>query len=191
MKRLLLSSLLTLAFALPAHAEEMDMSSMQMEDHVQKKSHEMMGHEHMDGRDHMMGHEHGMEMGSMDRMGSMMGMCLKHAKEIGLTPEQVKQVTPMHREMQKSQIRFGADLKIAEMDLHDIMAVKDFDLEKANAAVKKIGDMKTAHHLEMLKSMKEVRAVLTEEQFQKMKKLMPMKMDGKKPVHKMKRPMKK
>ena len=54
----------------------------------------------------------------------------------------------------------------------EIMEVKDFDLEKASAAVKKIADIKTAHHLEMLKAMKEMRAVLTDEQFKKMKKMM-------------------
>jgi len=86
--------------------------------------------------------------------------------------------------MQKKQARFKADLKIAEIDLMEIMEVKDFDLEKAGAAVKKIADIKTAHHLEMLKSMKEVRAILTHEQFQKMRK-MHMMMDGKKPAKKM------
>ena len=124
-------------------------------------------------------------MGNMDRMGDMMGMCLEHADKIGLTDEQIKKITPIHREMQKKQIRFKADLKIAEIELMEIMEVKDFDLEKATAAVKKIADMKTAHHLEMLKSMKEVRSILTDEQFQKMKKMMPMKMGEKKPAKKM------
>jgi len=100
---------------------------------------------------------------------------------------------PMHSEMQKKQARFQADLKIAEIELMDILEVKDFDLEKASAAVKKIEDIKTAHHLEMLKAMKEMRTILTDEQFKKMKKMMPMKMmpmktDDKKPAKVMKKP---
>lgn len=126
-------------------------------------------------------------MGGMDRMGTMMGMCLQNADKIGLSDEQMKKLTPIHREMEKKQARFKADLKVAEIDLMEIMEVKDFDLEKASAAVRKISDIKTTHHLEMLKSMKEARAIMTEEQFQKMKKLMPMK-GQKKPVRKMKRP---
>jgi len=86
--------------------------------------------------------------------------------------------------MQKNQARFKADLKIAEIELRDIMEVKDFDLEKAGAAVKKIADIKTAHHLEMLNAMKEMRTNLTDEQFKKMKKMMPMKMGEKKPAKK-------
>lgn len=64
------------------------------------------------------------------------------------------------------------------------MEVKDFDQEKANAAVRKIGDI-TAHHLEMVKAMKEMRTLLTDEQFATMKKLLPMKMGESKPEKKM------
>lgn len=135
----------------------------------------------------MKGEGHGQMMGmeNMDRMGDMMGMCIEHADMMGLTDDQITKMKPLHSEMQKKQARFQADKKIAEIELREIMEVKDFDLEKANAAVKKIEDIKTAHHLEMLKAMKEMRTNLTDEQFKKMKKMMPMKMDEKKPAKKM------
>lgn len=126
-----------------------------------------------------------MGMGGVDRMGEMMGKCLENADKIGLTPDQNKKITPIHREMQKKHVRFMADLKIAEMDQMEIMEVKDFDLEKAGAAVKKVADIKTAHHLDMLKSMKEARSILTDDQFQKMKQLMSTKMGMNKPQKKM------
>jgi len=72
----------------------------------------------------------------------------------------------------------------------EIMDVKDFDLEKASSQVKKIAEIKTAHQLEMLKAMKEMRTILTDEQFAKMKKMMmtmktmPMKAGEKKPAKK-------
>lgn len=159
MNKIVFSLLLTVVFALPAFAQMMDMPMM----------------EHKEGQGQMM------EMGGMDRM---MGICLENADKIGLTDEQIKKITPVHRDMQKKQARFKADLKIAEIELMEIMDVKDFDMEKASAAVKKIADIKSAHHLEMLKSMKEVRTILTEEQFQKMKKMMHMKMYEKKSARK-------
>ena len=131
------------------------------------------------------GHGQMMGMGNMDRMGDMMGMCIEHAEKMGLTDDQITKMRPVHSEMQKKQARFQADRKIAEIELGEIMEVKDFDLEKANAAVKKIEDIKTAHHLEMLKAMKEMRTNLTDEQFKKMKKMMSMKMGAKKPAKKM------
>lgn len=160
MKKTVLLLLVSVVFAVPASAQMMD--------------------KHMMGSGE--GHGQMMGMGHMDRMGDHMGMCLDHADELGLTDEQVKKMTPIHREMKKKQIKFTADIKLAEMEHMEIMEVKDFDLEKANASVKKIADMKVAQHQDMLKSMKEVRSILTAEQFQKMKKLMPMKKASKKPA---------
>ena len=136
-------------------------------------------------RGHGEGYGQMMGMGNMDRMGDMMGMCIEHAEKMGLTDDQIMKMKPLHSEMQKKQARFQADRKIAEIELREIMEVKDFDLEKANAAVKKIEEIKTAHHLEMLKAMKEMRTNLTDEQFKKMKKMMSMKMGAKKPAKKM------
>ena len=134
---------------------------------------------------HGEGHGQRMEMGTMEKMGDMMGMCMQHADMMGLTDDQVMKMKPVHTEMQKKQARFKADKKIAEIELMEIMEVKDFDLDKASAAVKNIADIKTTHHLEMLKAMKEMRTIFTDEQFKKMQKMMPMKMDEKKPAKKM------
>lgn len=163
MKKIVLSLLLTAVFAVPAFSQMMDKP--------------------MKGP--MESHGKMMEMGNMDMMGKMMNMCLEHADKMGLTDEQINKITPLHREMQKKQARFIADLKIAEIELMEIMDVKDFDMEKASAAVKKIADIKTTNHLEMLKTMKEVHSILTDEQFKKMKKMMSMMMDEKKPEKKM------
>ena len=119
-------------------------------------------------------------------MGDMMGMCIKNADKIGLSEEQKKKITPLHQEMQKKQIRFQADLKIAHLEMKEIMEPKDFDLEKATAAAKKTEEMKTAYHVEMLKSMKEVRSVFTEEQYKKLRAMMHMNMEAGKPAKGMK-----
>ena len=154
MKKILLSLLLTVVFVVPAFAQKMDMP--------------MKGHEQMMGMD------------MMDKMDKMMGMCIEHAEKMGLTDDQMMKMKPMHREMQKKQARFKADLKIAEIELMEIMEVKDFDLEKARTAVKKIAELKTAHQMEMLQHMKEMRTNLTDEQFKKMK-MMFMKRGDEKP----------
>lgn len=140
---------------------------------------------HMSRMEHKAGHGQMMGNEGMDGMGDMMGMCLKHADKIGLSDEQISKLKPLHREMQKKQARFKADLKIAEIDLMEIMEVKDFDLELAKSAIKKCAELKTAHHLEMVTVMKEVRTILTDDQFKKMKKMMAMPMNEKKAAKKM------
>lgn len=139
----------------------------------QMKDTSMKGHQHRAGQM--------TEMGNMDMMGDMMGTCIEHADRIGLSDDQVAKMKPAHRDMQKKQAQYKADLKIAEIELMEIMELKDFDLEKAGAAVKKIADIKTAHHLGMLAHMKEIRTMLTAEQFKNMQKMMAVKGE-KKPV---------
>jgi len=136
-------------------------------------------------KEHKEGHGQMMEMRSMDTMGDMMAMCIKHADKMGLSEEQMVKMKTSHREMQKQEVRFKADVKIAEIELMEVMDVKDFDLEKAGSLVKKIEKIKADHHLEMLKAMKEMRTALTDEQFKKMKAMMSMKMDDKKAAKKM------
>jgi Spy/CpxP family protein refolding chaperone len=155
----------------------------------QMKDTSMKGHG--EGHGQMMGTgNHGpmMGMGDMDMMGmgnmGMMGMCAGQADPLGLTDDQVMKMKPVTIDMQKKQARFMADLKIAQIELGEIMDVKDFDLEKANAAVKKIEDTRTSHQLEMVKNMKEIRTILTEEQFNKSRKMRPMHRDEKKPAKK-------
>ena len=160
MKKILLSLLLTVVFAVPAFSQMKDMPM----------------------KEHKGGHGQMMEMGNMDKMGDMMGMCIAHADTMGLTDDQVMKMKTIHREMQKKQARFKADMKIAEIELMEIMEVKDFNMEKASSAVKKIAQIRTANHLEMLKAMKEMRAILTDEQFKNMKKMMSMKPCENKPA---------
>lgn len=150
----ILSLLLTVVFAIPAFSQ---MKDMPMKEHEGRHG-QMMG------------------MSNMDKMGDMMGMCIEHPDKIGLSDDQVMKMKPLHSEMQKKNAQFKADLKIAEIELKEIMEVKDFDIEKANTAARKNAELKTAHHLEMLQTMKEMRAILTDEQF---KKMMAMKMDDK------------
>lgn len=118
-------------------------------------------------------------MDRMERTGDMIAMCLHHAEAIGLTDEQIAKLKRVHREVQKKEARFRADLTIARIDRMEIMDVKDFDLEKASSVVKKVQEIRTAHQLEMLKAMKEIRTLLTDEQFKKMTAMMmPMRMQG-------------
>lgn len=114
----------------------------------------------------------GMQMGMMgDHMDEMVGACISNAEALKLTDEQIAKLLPLHREMQKKQAKFKAEIKITELELAEVMDVKDFDLTKAEQLSKKINELRLAHHSELLKLMKDVRSILSEEQFQKMKKM--------------------
>jgi Spy/CpxP family protein refolding chaperone len=156
-KKLLLALLLTVVFAVPAFSQMMDTPM----------------------KEHRGGH------GQMMKMGDMMGMCIEQAGNMGLTDDQITKMKSLHREMQRKQARFKADLKIAQIDLMEIMEVKNFDLDKAGSAVRKITEIRTTQQLVMLKAIKEMRTMLTEEQFKKMKMMLFTKMGENKQAERM------
>ena len=102
MKEKALLLLLTVVIAVPAYSQIKDMPMK----------------EQREGKGQMMA------MGNMDKMGDMAGMCIEHADQMGLTDDQLMKMKPIHREMQKKQARYKADLRIAEIELMEIMEVK-------------------------------------------------------------------
>ena len=146
MKRILTALLLTAVCAVPAFA---DMHGNEGKEHRKCECREQMGKERMHKR------------------GDILGMLIMQADKVGLTDDQVAKLKVIHRGMEKKKIRFVADLKLAKIDLKEVMEVKDFDLDKASAAAQKISDIKRDQRLEMLKSIKDVRSILTDEQFKK------------------------
>lgn len=127
----------------------------------------------------------GMRMGigmMGDYMDEMIDACLANAGELKLSDEQIEKLQPLHREMQKKQAKFRAEIRVAEIELAEVMDVKDFEIQKAEDITKKISDLRFEHHKGLLKLMREVRSILTVEQYQKMKKMkmmgmMPMQRD--------------
>ena len=102
-------------------------------------------------------HEHMTDIGNNDGMGDMMG----------LSDDQAIKMKALQGEMKNNLVRVSADLQSAEKELADTMKVKDFDLEKANSIVTGIAGIKKAYYLETLKTIREMRIIVSEEQFRK------------------------
>jgi Spy/CpxP family protein refolding chaperone len=124
-------------------------------------------------KDHGQGHatcdcgEHRMKGCDLHKR-DMLGMLIKHADKLGLKPDQVAKLKTIHTGVQKKMVALDADKKIARLELRETLEVKDFDLNKANAQVQKISEIEKNEHLEMLKTKKEVRSILTDDQFKKL-----------------------
>lgn len=115
------------------------------------------------------------DLSYMDKMSAMMARCIGHAYEMGLSDGQIKKIKPVHSEMQKKHAQFVADLRIAEIELMETLETKEFDLEIANGAVNRISDTTKVHHLSMLKALKEMRNIFTDQQFKEINVMVPMK----------------
>ena len=88
--------------------------------------------------------------------------------EIGLTDQQVAEIRRIHTEGRKAAIRRNADLRIARMELEELLSAATLDEAKIAARVKAIGELQSAAFKERTDSRLAVRRLVTAEQYQKM-----------------------
>ena len=124
------------------------------------------------GTGNMMGHGMGAGMGKMMGAGKM-GMMeqrmahmfyLDRADELGLSADQVSKLKTLHMECRKDNIRIAAEVKIARLELADLLATDNWSLQDAESLVRKVqkleGDIQVRH----LQAQSAARKVLTAEQ---------------------------
>jgi len=70
-----------------------------------------------------------------DYSGHYLKHLLKHAKEIGLTPEQITKLKSMQLDFQRTEARLEADTKVAELELHALLDDEQADLTAIQAKV--------------------------------------------------------
>ncbi|MFZ3014280.1 MAG: hypothetical protein WA045_11285 [Nitrospira sp.] len=102
-----------------------------------------------------------------DHSGHYLKHLLKHAKEIGLTPEQVSKVKAIQLDFKRSEARLEADFKIAKLDLQALMEDERADLNAIQAKVEQLNKAEGACLFAAIKSKRTATALLTPDQREK------------------------
>lgn len=102
-----------------------------------------------------------------DHSGHYLKHLLKHAKEIGLTPEQVSKVKAIQLDFKRSEARLEADVKIAKLDLQALLEDEKADLNAIQAKVEQLKKAEGACLFEAVKSKRTAMALLTPDQGEK------------------------
>jgi Spy/CpxP family protein refolding chaperone len=92
---------------------------------------------------------------------------LKHAKEIGLTSEQVSKLKVMQLDLGRTQARAEADIKIARLELHALLEDEQADLSMIQSKVDELKKAEGELLLAAIKSRRDATALLTPEQREK------------------------
>jgi Spy/CpxP family protein refolding chaperone len=153
---------------MPCMAAQSSSANSQMMGMMGNGMGDMMG----SGRSGMMGKEgmhsmmHGGQMGMMEqRMAHM--FYLNRADELGLSADQVSRLKAIHVDCRKENIRTAAEVKIARLELIELLSGDSWTLKDAEALVRKVqkleGDIQVRH----LQAVSDARKVLTAEQLQK------------------------
>ena len=92
---------------------------------------------------------------------------LKHAKEIGLTPEQIGKLKAVQLDFKRTEARLEADTKIAQLELHALMEDEQAELKAIQAKVDQLKKAEGACLIETIKSKRNAMAMLTSDQREK------------------------
>ncbi len=93
---------------------------------------------------------------------------------LGLDEKQKEAVKVIGSRIEKDTIRKRADLEIARIDLKDALGKEQVDMGSVETILKKMASLQTEIRLSHIKSMEEIKAVLTAEQKKKLKEMREM-----------------
>jgi hypothetical protein len=123
------------------------------------EGHGRMMHDHMHS-----GHDQGDQEGYSAHY---LKHLLKHAKEIGLSPEQIGKLKAMQLDLNRTQARTEADVKIAKLELQAILEDDQAQFSKIQAKVDQLKKAEGALLLAGIKGTRDAMAMLTPEQREK------------------------
>jgi periplasmic protein CpxP/Spy len=102
-----------------------------------------------------------------DHGGHYLKHLLKHAKEIGLTSEQVGKLKVIQLDFKRSEARLEADAKVAKLELHALLEDEQADLIAIQAKVDQLKKAESACLFTAIKSKRNAMAMLTPDQREK------------------------
>jgi len=128
------------------------------------------------GRGH--GHASGMGMAMEPDVSKCMGMpaggpmtghgMMFMSKRLGLDEKQTKELKTLHLRMKKESIQKRADIRIAELELRELVNADPVDMKAAEAKVRQIESLRSELKLLRIRTHEAVKAMLTPEQKEKL-----------------------
>lgn len=106
-----------------------------------------------------------MGMPESEKYGKMYLMALKG---LDLTEDQQKKVQALKNDYIKNYIKAGADIGVAEVELKELLAAEAVNLSRVRSKINEIGSKKADLRFLRIKSLEELKKILTPEQRKKM-----------------------
>ncbi len=119
------------------------------------EGHGQMGHGGHDQEDQ---HDHG---------GHYLKHLLKHAKEIGLSPEQVSKLKSLQLDFKRTEVRLEADTKVAKLELQALVDDEQADLSAIQAKVEQLKNAEGTCLFAGIKAKRHAVAILSPDQREK------------------------
>jgi Spy/CpxP family protein refolding chaperone len=86
---------------------------------------------------------------------------------LGLTAEQTNKLKAIQRPLQKEAIQVGAAIRVADLDLADLLSADKVDLGAVEGKLKELGALRTGMALAHVRAAEEVKKIVPREQLEK------------------------
>jgi Spy/CpxP family protein refolding chaperone len=91
--------------------------------------------------------------------------------ELGLSDDQVKQLTQIFSQITKAHIKQRADIRIAELEVGELLEANSVDMGQVEGKLKAMEGLRTTLRLTLIKAHEQAKGILTPEQRQKLERL--------------------
>ena len=121
------------------------------------------------GGDSTKGGIHGEGHGSHQSASTFIDHILKFKDGMAITDDQASKLQSIKTGFEKTKIRMKADMQLTSLDLHDLLRDDKGSLNDVEAKLKDLYDKRAGMYFASVKSSRDAKAVLTEEQRSRMK----------------------
>jgi len=105
--------------------------------------------------------------GQKDQSEHYLKHLLKHAKEIGLTPDQITKLKAMQLDVKRNDVRLEADIKVAQLELQALIEDEQSEFSAIETKTEQLKKAEGVHLTADIKSKRDAMALLTPEQREK------------------------
>jgi heavy-metal resistance protein len=102
----------------------------------------------------------------------VISIMLSHRDEVGLSSGQVQALERLRADFQKESIRAGAELRVTEMDLDQLLSAEPADLSAVEAKIRTIEKRRADLRLARVRTIESGRALLSADQREKLRTLL-------------------
>jgi Spy/CpxP family protein refolding chaperone len=101
----------------------------------------------------------------------IISLLLRNREKVGLSDDQVKKLEELRADFEKESIKNDADVRVAEIDLTNLLQAQSVDLEKAEAKIRDIERLRGDLRIARIRAIEKGKALLTAEQRKKLQDL--------------------
>ena len=113
--------------------------------------------------------DHGGSMGGkLTARNPLISIMLRHQERLGLSEEQVTSLQALRSNFEKKAIKLRADLRVAEIELDELLEKETVDLEAVESKVKQIEGLRARVRVSRIRTIEEGRSLLNSGQRKKL-----------------------